>query len=172
MELGRMKVKMLCLCLIDYGCRRAFRLAYPIARVAWRYYRHDGVLVAVWAADRLLVVRHSYKPGLGMPGGGIKSGEHHRNSVLRELREEVGVTLNDTADLTLIGTKRFGHDRGVAYFYEVRLELEPHLTIDRREIIYAEFLAPAEIMLSGCDRYFADYLRTRNPGVNARVSAA
>jgi 8-oxo-dGTP diphosphatase len=143
--------------IIDFGFRQAYRIAYPLIQIVRPFYHQDGVCTAVWAHDRLLVVRHSYKPGVSIPGGGVKAGEDSRRGAARELCEEVGITVAPSA-LKLIHSKRFRHHRGTNYFYEVQIETVPSLKIDRREIIYAEFLTPTEIMLLKCDQYLMAYL--------------
>ena len=71
--------------------RSAYRLAYPLARRWWAWRGHNATAIAVWFGERVLVVRHSYKPGLRLPGGGVKAGENHRLAAIRELQEETGV---------------------------------------------------------------------------------
>ena len=44
-------------------------------------------------AGALLLVRHSYKRGWGLPGGLVKRGEHPVDGVVREAREEVGLAI-------------------------------------------------------------------------------
>ncbi len=44
-------------------------------------------------AGALLLVRHSYKTGWGLPGGLVKRGEHPVDAVVREAREEVGLAI-------------------------------------------------------------------------------
>ena len=122
----------------DWVYRLAYRLAYPVARRWWRLYgRHHGVSIAVWLGDTVLAVHHWYKPGLRLPGGGVAWREDHHKAAVRELREEVGMTL-DPAQLRLVAS--MPTPLGFCHLYEARVEAMPELAIDRREITEACFV--------------------------------
>jgi ADP-ribose pyrophosphatase YjhB (NUDIX family) len=145
---------------VDRVYRLAYRLAYPIARRWWRIYgRHHGVSIAVWLGDMVLAVRHSYKPGLQLPGGGVAWREGHHEAAARELREEVGVTV-DPAQLKLVVPVPTRH--GLVYLYEATVEAMPELSIDRREIIEARFVRPTMLDEMRYRTKVGMYLRHRN----------
>jgi 8-oxo-dGTP pyrophosphatase MutT (NUDIX family) len=131
--------------LLDAGYRRAFQLAYPCAVLVWRYKHHDSVVMAVHVADRVLAVKHSYKPGWVLPGGGVKSGEDHLTAAVRELGEEVGLWVQPS-DFTLVWKRPRRRGNGYTHFYKIELDAEPIITVDQREIIAAKFIPANEIL--------------------------
>jgi ADP-ribose pyrophosphatase YjhB (NUDIX family) len=74
------------------------RLLRPFVRGAYRLVRRRvrtriGVhAVALTPERRLILVRLRYAPGWRLPGGGRSEREDPRDAVMRELREELGMT--------------------------------------------------------------------------------
>lgn len=140
--------------LIDACFRCAYRLVYPVARLWWHWHGHRSTAIIVWFDGRVLAVRHSYKPGLRLPGGGVKSREDHRTAAIRELREETGVIVAPADAVEILRSPGPGK-YGIQTLFEVHLDAEPVLTVDNREIVYAGF-APLKVIEQRLrDRYGA-----------------
>lgn len=73
-----------------YGLHaRALRLAPPVS-----------IGVRMLVADdrgRVLLIRHTYRPGWYLPGGGVKRWESLRDAAVREAREEAGIAVVEVA---------------------------------------------------------------------------
>jgi len=134
--------------MIDALWRAALRVAYRVLRVYWQVFRPrtEGVCVLVWHEDRLLVLRHSYKSGVGIPAGAPDRGEAPIATALRELREEVGITL-PAESLRLLGECHSRHEakRDHLVAFETRVERAPAIEIDRREIVAAWWASRSDL---------------------------
>jgi 8-oxo-dGTP pyrophosphatase MutT (NUDIX family) len=148
--------------IVNAAFRTAFRIAYPLAMLArsTKAYSHNGAGVAIWHNDTVLLVQHSYRRGLLLPGGGIRSLEVPEEALVREMHEELGITLDPTT-LMLVDKQPRTHGKGLAYLFETHIHQKPVVTIDHREIIFADFVHIANVTLDMSDGMHKTYLTAK-----------
>jgi 8-oxo-dGTP pyrophosphatase MutT (NUDIX family) len=159
--------------LMDRLWRLSFRIAFVLQQIYWLLVRPEaqGVYVAVWCRGRLLVIQTSYKPLPTIPCGGLGRGESHAAGAARELFEEVGIRVAPGA-LRPVGEVR-GPSRYLkdhCHIFEIDFEQEPRLTVDRREVVGAEFRAPEAVLAGPLSPVVRCYLREL-PAGRARIGA-
>ena len=118
---------------------------------------HDLLLVPAAAAcirdeeGRVLLVRRSDGDNLwSLPGGGMELGERAAETVVREVREEIGLEVEPVALIGVYSSPEyvFGYPNGdqvqpVIVFFECRVvggELEP----DQEEILEGRYFGPED----------------------------
>jgi ADP-ribose pyrophosphatase YjhB (NUDIX family) len=89
----------------------ALRVAYLLDRARRRLFRPvtAGVRVVVVDQTRVLLVRHSYRPGWHLPGGALRRGETFEEAARRETLEETGLLVRE---LRLLGVFTSFEDGG------------------------------------------------------------
>jgi 8-oxo-dGTP pyrophosphatase MutT (NUDIX family) len=81
--------------LADRALRVVLRSVHGLLKLAWfvRRPRTFGAHALAFTPEgRIILVRLRYAPGWRLPGGGRLKHEAPRDAVLRELREEIGLT--------------------------------------------------------------------------------
>jgi 8-oxo-dGTP pyrophosphatase MutT (NUDIX family) len=125
-----------------------YQLAYKAILSVWFFTRPTvyGVYVAVWHQEKLLIIKNSYKKRFTIPCGRIKRGEDIAEAAVRELREEVGITLVKN-QIKFVGEHSAKHDYAtdVGSFFEFETAELPKVQVDNREVTWAEFLSLDQI---------------------------
>jgi 8-oxo-dGTP diphosphatase len=127
--------------------RLAYRAAYLVAR-AWWFIRRPhtfGSVVAIWSDGQLLLLRSSYRRDYMLPGGFLKPRETAIDAALRELFEELHLSLPPNAlKLGWRGSTTFEHRHDTTTIWEVMLDARPLIYVDGREIVWAGWRTAAE----------------------------
>jgi 8-oxo-dGTP pyrophosphatase MutT (NUDIX family) len=116
------------------------------------------------ARGRVLLVRHSYRPGWHLPGGGVGAGEPPAAAIVRELQEEIGFVRGGAPQLTGVFTRRLGWVTNVIALYHVRdaeIAFRPNFEI--REIVYADPAALPPGTTASTRRRLAEHLGKAPP---------
>lgn len=142
----------------DSTARLGWRSAHVTAH-AWFWLRKPlvrGAQVAVWHDRRLLMLRQSYRRAWVLPGGRIG----RREEAARELGEEAGIrAAAEDLQPALVVRYRTPYGLRRQEIFELELADAPTITIDRREIVEARFVAPADVVSLRIDITAQTYLR-------------
>ena len=150
---------------------KLFRIFYKFAYVMMRVFcfvfrpRTRGVCVAVRFEDKVLIIKNSYHHKHTLPGGYVKRGERPRLAAVRELKEEVGLEIRpEQLSFELKVPLQIEFKRELMTFFDLKLARLPLITIDKREVIGARFVALEEALaldLSGPCRLYLKKFQNR-----------
>jgi ADP-ribose pyrophosphatase YjhB (NUDIX family) len=104
-----------------------------------------GTVGVLRDGDRILLARHSYRPGWSLPGGMLGWRETPLTSVVRELREECGVTTEAVDSALPVFARR---PRRVVMAFPMRLAAGVDASDVRPaspEIVEVAWFAPTEL---------------------------
>ncbi len=116
------------------------------------------------AQGRVLLVRHSYRPGWHLPGGGVAAGEPPAEAIVRELEEEIGFRHGATPELVGLFTRKVGWVTNLVALYRIRdaeIAFQPNAEI--RKILYTDPAAPPPGTTHATRRRLAEMLGQAAP---------
>jgi 8-oxo-dGTP diphosphatase len=150
--------------LVDRGFQVAFIVAHRMLRGYWMFRRPrtQGTLVAVWNAGEVLIVKNSYRKEHTLPGGYARPGETPAEAGARELAEECRIYV-EPARLKDAYRAEHGFEfrKDDCAIVEVEVDTRPVVGVDNREVVWAGFKPPAEILSMRIVPHLREYLERR-----------
>jgi 8-oxo-dGTP diphosphatase len=152
--------------LVDRGFQVAFIVAHRMLRSYWMFRRPrtQGTLVAVWNRGELLIVKNSYRKEYTLPGGYARVGETAPEAGARELAEECGIYVEPSRLKDAYRAEHgFEFRRDDVAIVEVEVDTRPVVGIDNREVVWAGFKTPRQILELRIVPHLREYLEHRKP---------
>lgn len=116
----------------------------------------------MWCGGELLLVKNSYRAHYTLPGGYIRPGESAEQAGARELEEECNISVSPSAiEVAYDGTESFENRNDRVTILELVLENRPVVGVDNREVVWAGFKSPQEILALPLVPHLREYLRRR-----------
>lgn len=109
-----------------------------VRRSIWFFTQPEAVGVhgiALTPAGQVVLVMLSYAPGWRLPGGGMRKGEDSETAMLRELREEIGLTCYDSVERVTEFAHRADHRHGQGSLFVVRgVRYRPKWSLEIKQV--------------------------------------
>ena len=106
----------------DRALRLALTAAHQLLKANWRVRRprtFGAHALVLTPATKVVLVKLRYAPGWRLPGGGRSEHEDPQDAVLRELREEIGMTSHGAVRLAAELDETVSHKRDLATLFVV-----------------------------------------------------
>jgi len=151
---------------IDLAYQLAFKAAHRLLRLYWTVRRphKGGILIAIWNEGELLIVKNTYRKQHTLPGGYPRGGESPPQTGARELAEECDVRVAPEQLKEVYRAEHlFEGRRDDVTIVEVELPTRPNIRVDHREVAYARFARPDEILALEIVPHLREYLSRPRP---------
>jgi 8-oxo-dGTP diphosphatase len=149
---------------VDLGFRTAYKVAHRMLRAYWSVRRPStqGALVAMWHDGKLLLVKNSYRRHYTLPGGYVRSDETAAMAAQRELLEEVRLQVPlERLREVYSRVHPFENRQDKVTIVEVEVDAPPRFDVDNREVVWAGFESPQQVLRRPIVPHLEEYLRER-----------
>lgn len=150
---------------VDLGFRTAYKVAHRMLRAYWSVRKPSthGALVAVWHDGKIMLIKNSYRHHYTLPGGYVRPGESAAAAAQRELVEEVNLRIPlDRLREVYSRVHDFENRNDRVTIVEVQVDEPPRFQVDNREVVWAGFETPEQVLRRPIVPHLEEYLRERN----------
>jgi 8-oxo-dGTP pyrophosphatase MutT (NUDIX family) len=106
----------------------------PVVYMFWYISKPNtrGTKVVIVNEDKILLIKNTYGYGWTLPGGGIKTSEEPEQAAIREVFEEVGITIAEIIEVDIFTTNH-QHKKDTIYAYCTKVQSQEY-SLDTFEI--------------------------------------
>ena len=161
--------------MFDASVRVGYRIAYRLWRLYLRFYKREtfGAQVAVCYRQKVLLIKSSYRGTYSFPGGYVNRGEASEECASREVKEEAGLDIPSTMLRSVFSaTYQCGGHLGHDEIFEFSVDAVPDVSIDNREIIFAEFIDMSHALSLPLDDQVRRYINSHVNLPKGRLSSS
>lgn len=123
-----------------------YKIIYPFAELYWFIFKPKtyGVRCLIEYNKKFLLIKHSYANyGWTISGGGVHRNETPEEAIKREIKEELGIILDDIKKIgEYESIKEYKRDTVYCFYSKVS---DPDFTIDKNEVSEAQWFSLKEI---------------------------
>ena len=144
---------------------KLLKFIYPLLKLFWKIFqpRTLGVRILLIRENKILLVKHSYSQQWFLPGGAMQKDETFETAIRRELKEELGITV-ETLKLHGIYNNFFeGKKDHIFVFVSEEFQIDPKKDAEIEEYDFFNLhLLPSKIS-PGTERRIKEFLENQTP---------
>lgn len=141
------------------------KILHSILKIKWKVTKPVtvGVRILLIQNNKVLLVKHTYDKAWYLPGGGVKKGESYKEAICRELKEEIGVELNNIELFGVYNNFYENKSDNIIVFKSDNFKIKNKNSIEIEKIKFCEINNNLTELSPGTKRRLKEYLEDEIP---------